>query len=167
MRYPIVIEPGGDTSAFGVIVPDLPGCFSAGDTLDEAMDNTVESIELHLEALLHDHAEIPHPSPIEIHSSNPDYAEWVFAVVEVDLAKLRSTTKRYNITMSERVMAMVDTAASQSGESRSAYLTKAAVMRVETGWIVTPTIPYHEMNAANDAGELPSGNEDTDLRRSA
>jgi len=54
----------------------------------------------------------------------------VFAEVEVDLAKLRSTTKRYNITMPERVMAMVDTAASQSDESCSAYLTKAAVM----GW---------------------------------
>jgi len=135
MRYPIVIEPGDDDAAFGVVVPDLPGCFSAGDTLDEAMDHAVESIELHLEALLHDHTDIPHPSPIEKHRSNPDYAGWVFAVVEVDLAKLRSTTKRYNITMSERVMAMVDTAASQSGESRSAYLTRAAVMRVETGLV--------------------------------
>ena len=64
-------------------------------------------------------------------------------------------------------MGMVDTAASQSGESRSAYLTKAAIMRVETGWIVPPTIPYHEMNAANDVVELPPGNEDTDFRRSA
>ena len=37
MNYPIAIEPGTDTTAFGVVVPDLPGCFSAGDTLDEAM----------------------------------------------------------------------------------------------------------------------------------
>ena len=37
MRYPIVIEPGTDATAFGVIVPDLPGCFSAGDSLDEAV----------------------------------------------------------------------------------------------------------------------------------
>ncbi|MDX8389882.1 MAG: type II toxin-antitoxin system HicB family antitoxin [Mariprofundaceae bacterium] len=39
--------------------------------------------------------------------------------------------KRFNITMQERVMAMVDAAASQSGENRSAYLAKAAMMRVE------------------------------------
>ena len=32
MRYPIAIEPGDDTHAFGVIVPDLPGCYSAGDS---------------------------------------------------------------------------------------------------------------------------------------
>ena len=39
MKYPIAIEPGDDKHAYGVVVPDLPGCFSAGDTLDEAMDN--------------------------------------------------------------------------------------------------------------------------------
>jgi len=37
MNYPIAIEPGDKRHAFGVTVPDLPGCFSAGDTLDEAM----------------------------------------------------------------------------------------------------------------------------------
>ena len=35
MRYPIAIETGSDTTAYGVVVPDLPGCFSAGDTIDE------------------------------------------------------------------------------------------------------------------------------------
>jgi predicted RNase H-like HicB family nuclease len=36
-RYPIVVEPCTETAAYGIVVPDLPGCFSAGDTLDEAM----------------------------------------------------------------------------------------------------------------------------------
>ena len=34
MRYPVTIEPGTDTTAWGVVVPDLPGCFSVGDTLE-------------------------------------------------------------------------------------------------------------------------------------
>ena len=46
MRYPIAIEPGNGDHAFGVVAPDLPGCFSAGDTLDEAIDNAKEAIEL-------------------------------------------------------------------------------------------------------------------------
>ena len=46
MRYPFAIEPGDETHAFGVIVPDLPGCYSAGDTLEEAHANAVESAEL-------------------------------------------------------------------------------------------------------------------------
>lgn len=27
MRYPIAIELGSDTATYGVVVPDLPGCF--------------------------------------------------------------------------------------------------------------------------------------------
>jgi predicted RNase H-like HicB family nuclease len=50
MKYPIAIEPGDADHAYGVMVPDLPGCFSAGDTLDEAIDNAKEAIELWLEA---------------------------------------------------------------------------------------------------------------------
>ena len=46
MRYPIVIEPGTDATAFGVIVPDLPGCFSAGDSLDEAVLGAEEACRL-------------------------------------------------------------------------------------------------------------------------
>ncbi len=148
MRYPIVIEPGSDATAYGVIVPDLPGCFSAGDTLDEAMSNASEAIELHLEALLHNGADIPAASPIEKHQSNSDYAGWLWAVVEIDLARLHSATKRYNITMPERVMAMVDVAAKQAGESRSAYLARAAMARIETGMFFIPTT--QNMPIAND-----------------
>jgi predicted RNase H-like HicB family nuclease len=47
MRYPIAVETGDAKHAFGVVVPDLPGCFSAGDTLDEALTNSREAILLH------------------------------------------------------------------------------------------------------------------------
>jgi predicted RNase H-like HicB family nuclease len=43
MRYPVAIEPGTDTAAFGVVIPDLPGAFSAGDTSDEAMAGAEEA----------------------------------------------------------------------------------------------------------------------------
>jgi HicB_like antitoxin of bacterial toxin-antitoxin system len=42
MRYPIAVETGDAKHAYGVVVPDLPGCFSAGDTLDEALTNSQE-----------------------------------------------------------------------------------------------------------------------------
>ncbi len=44
MKFIVAIEPGTETSAFGVVVPDLPRCFSAGDTLDEALDNVRAAI---------------------------------------------------------------------------------------------------------------------------
>lgn len=42
MRYPLAIEPRTDEAAYRVVVPDLPGCFSAGDTLEEAIAGTEE-----------------------------------------------------------------------------------------------------------------------------
>ena len=57
MKYPIAIEPGDKDTAFGVVVPDLPGCFSAGDDLEEAMENVKESISLWLESTLSDKVE--------------------------------------------------------------------------------------------------------------
>ena len=39
MKYPIAIEPGDEDHAWGVVVPDLPGCFSAADSgIDEAIE---------------------------------------------------------------------------------------------------------------------------------
>ena len=52
MRYPVAIEPGTKTEAFGVVVPDLPGCFSAGDTMEEAMAKAEEAIAAWIETAL-------------------------------------------------------------------------------------------------------------------
>jgi predicted RNase H-like HicB family nuclease len=54
MRFVIAIEPGDEKHAFGVVVPDLPGCFSAGDTLDEAFENAKEAIDLWCETVIQD-----------------------------------------------------------------------------------------------------------------
>ena len=39
MLFPIAIERGDEQHAYGVVVPDLPGCHSAGDTFEEALAN--------------------------------------------------------------------------------------------------------------------------------
>jgi predicted RNase H-like HicB family nuclease len=48
MLYPIAIEAGDEQHAYGVTVPDLPGCFSAGDTMEEAIANAKEAITGHI-----------------------------------------------------------------------------------------------------------------------
>ena len=46
MKYPIAIEPGDDSSSWGVVVPDLPGCFSASDAgIDNAIEHSKETIK--------------------------------------------------------------------------------------------------------------------------
>ena len=65
MKYPIAIEPGNAKTAWGVVVPDLPGCFSAADSgIDEAIDNAKESIELWIETAIDAGQNIPKPSSI-------------------------------------------------------------------------------------------------------
>ena len=39
--YSVIVQsPENGNEAWGMIVPDIPGCFSAGDTLEEALENT-------------------------------------------------------------------------------------------------------------------------------
>ena len=83
MYFPIVIHKDPD-SDYGVTVPDLPGCFSAGSTVDEAMLMAREAIELYLDTLIQDGREIPTPSEIESLRHNPDYAGAIWAFVSAD-----------------------------------------------------------------------------------
>lgn len=83
MNYPIVIEPGSETTAFGVVVPDLPGCFSAGDTLDEAIENSKEAIALWIETVLDDGGTVPQPKPVAEYAQDAAYAGLIRAVVAV------------------------------------------------------------------------------------
>ena len=82
MRYPIAIEPGTDTTAWGVVVPDLPGCFSAGDTLEEAMTQAEEAITAWVEVTIDAGESIPKPSALEsLRAAHPEFEGWVWALV--------------------------------------------------------------------------------------
>jgi predicted RNase H-like HicB family nuclease len=89
MRYSIAIEPATETTSFGVVVPDLPGCFSAGDTLDEAMDGAGEAVAAWIDAVLDAGTSIPPPSDMDAIARNPDYAGWTFGVITLGPAPLR------------------------------------------------------------------------------
>lgn len=130
MRFPIVIR-NDDGSGYGVTVPDLPGCFSAGETLDEAMESAREAIARHIEGLLMDGAAIPAPAPLEAHQANEDYRDGVWALVSTDISKLSGKAKRINITLPARVLAIVDQAAVREGRSRSGLLADAALRYVQ------------------------------------
>jgi predicted RNase H-like HicB family nuclease len=122
MRYPIVIEAGTDSTAFGVVVPDLPGCFSAGDSLDEAILGAEEAASAWIDAALDAGEVIPPPSSLDALRQNPDYAAWTFAVITLDAALFDDTIERVNITLPRRVLKRLDALARAAGESRSGYI---------------------------------------------
>jgi predicted RNase H-like HicB family nuclease len=122
MRYPVAIEPGSETTAFGVVVPDLPGCFSAGDSLDEAIAAAEEAAAAWIDAALDAGQAIPTPSRLDEMSKCSDYAGWMFAVITLDPALLDDTTERVNITLPRRVLRRLDALARAAGESRSGFI---------------------------------------------
>lgn len=129
MRYPIAIELGDKRHAFGVVVPDLPGCFSAGDNMDEAISNAKEAMELWIETVIDDGGVVPEPRSIAEHQASPEFSGWVWAVVSVDLAELSDKTERVNITLPARVLRRIDQAAKAAGESRSGFIAHMALRR--------------------------------------
>lgn len=132
MLYPIAIEPGDDSRAFGVVVPDIPGCFSAGDTLDEAIANAREAIDFHLDGLAEDNAEIPVARSFAKHQANPEYAGWIWAVVEVDVTRYLGKAEKINITLPASLIRRIDEFVSRHPEyrSRSGFLAQSALDRI-------------------------------------
>jgi len=96
VRYPVAIEIGNDKTAYGVIVPDLPGTFSAGDTLDEALTNAAEAILFGLKDYVGRGEALPIPSELEMLRNGKGSAEkfppgaWDWFVVDVDTSKLEA-----------------------------------------------------------------------------
>ena len=132
MRFPIVIHKD-EGSSYGVTVPDLPGCFSGGESLEEALTASEEAILSHIEVLLMDGESVPKHRPLDEHQANEDYADGVWALVDADVSKLSGKSVRVNITLPERVLAIVDEAAKREGETRSGYLVRAALGYVGKG----------------------------------
>ena len=126
MRYPVVIHKDPD-SDYGVTVPDLPGCFSAGVTMDEALVSAVEAIELHLEGLLEEGESLPLPGSIERHRNDQAYSDGVWGFVMIDLSKLSGRSRRVNITLPERLLTVMDRFAGENGETRSGLIARATV----------------------------------------
>jgi predicted RNase H-like HicB family nuclease len=60
MDYLVLFEKAGDGSIWAK-VPDLPGCYSFGETLDEAKIQIKEAIEFHIEGLKEEGLNVPDP----------------------------------------------------------------------------------------------------------
>lgn len=125
MRYPIFIEPGDHDHAFGVIVPDLPGCFSAGDTLEEALDNAREAVATWLESQLDNGEAVPASKTVDAYFK--DFAGWIPSMVDIDLADVLGEAERINISLPKRVIRRLDAQAEKANTNRSAYIAKLAL----------------------------------------
>ena len=126
MFIPVAIHKD-EGSVFGVSVPDVPGCFSYGDTVEDALKNAQEAVIFHVEGLLEDgeFASLT-PSSIEDLQDSNEYPDALWALVDIDLSRLSSKQTRFNVSWPEYLLARVDEYAAAHHETRSGFLAKAA-----------------------------------------
>lgn len=135
MLYPIAIFAGDEQYAWGVEVPDIPGCFSAGDNLDDALAMAREAIEGHLELLAEASEPIPEARSLTVHARNPDYAGCTWAVVDIDVIRYMGKAEKLNITLPGHLVARIDAYVKSHPEqkSRSGFLAEAALRVLQHG----------------------------------
>lgn len=125
MHYIAVIDKSID-SAYGVRFPEVPGCFSAADTLGEIIPNSIEALSLFLEDA--------EPAP-------PRGLEYVREQVAGDIAngavlmmipyvRNRKRTVRVNLSLEKGFVDTLDEAARMRGMTRSAFVQKAAAREI-------------------------------------
>ena len=92
-------------SDYGVSFPDLPGCITAGATLDEARAMAAEALALHLEGLAADGDPVPDPSSLQDIMSDAENRDGV--AILVDPPKAAAKAIRLNITLALCIKASI------------------------------------------------------------
>lgn len=124
-------------SDFGVEFPDLPGCVTAGVTLDEAAAMAREALALHLEGMAEEGEPLPEPSSLEDVTVLATSAGAVPILVAAPPLKGRAV--RINVTMDENLLAEIDAAAGPG--ARSGFLAQAARAALRGGEVAVEKAP--------------------------
>jgi predicted RNase H-like HicB family nuclease len=127
MRYIAFIHKDPD-SAYGVSFPDVPGCISAGDTIDEAVRNAVEALSGHVRMLEADGDPVPLPRDFDAIMADENLVEDREGVMTtvIPLLRDRGSSMRVNVSFDLGLLEAIDATARARGQTRSAFLASAA-----------------------------------------
>lgn len=90
MLYPVYVYKE-DTSAYGIVFPDIPGCFAAADDIQKVPRAAQEAVEAHFGA---DEDPIPAASAPDAWTGHADYEGGFWMLVDLDLSRARSRAVR-------------------------------------------------------------------------
>jgi predicted RNase H-like HicB family nuclease len=126
-RYVVVVD--GKPGAFGMWVPDMPGCTSMGETLADLLANAQEALQLWAEDAIDGGEKVPKPRTMEQVRKDPDVARDLAAGAALAIVPLVVETGRpvkANLSLDAGLLAAIDEAAAARGLTRSAFLASAA-----------------------------------------
>lgn len=116
-----IIEQDGD-SAYGVTFPDLPGCYSAADKIEDVVPNAAEALELWFED--QDHVE-----PMRLDQVRTKCADELAAggsLIAVPYIVNENRVARVNLSIERGILDAIDKAAAERRLTRSAFVAQAA-----------------------------------------
>jgi predicted RNase H-like HicB family nuclease len=97
--FPAIFEPG-EKKGYTVSFPDLPGCITEGDTMEEALHMAKEALELHLYGMEEDEDEIPNPSrPEELKVPEKSFVSLVEVWMPVIRDKMENKAVKKTLTI--------------------------------------------------------------------
>ena len=123
MRYYVTIihhEPG---CAYGVLFPDVPGCYSAGDSLSEAIENAKEALILFSEEFK---GPMPAPRSYDEIMASGDYDDEDVIVAMTPCLDTSGHSVKANVTFEAGLLNAIDEAAKERRLTRAAFLAQAA-----------------------------------------
>jgi predicted RNase H-like HicB family nuclease len=124
MLFPMIVYKS-EGSSYGGLLPDFPGCYPMGETLDALLQDAQSAVETWMAG--EDPAIFPLSTPIDDVQAGEDAKGRVLVMVDIDTAFMDSATQRINITAPRYALNRIDKLAKASGMSRSAYMVKAAL----------------------------------------
>lgn len=106
-EYPFIIRHLAKADGGGYLIefPDLPGCLSDGETVDEAIHNGRDAVDCWLHAAEASGRSIPKPGDFELHSG-----KWVQRVPKSLHCRLAEKAKAEGVSLNTLVIAMVSEA---------------------------------------------------------
>lgn len=123
MRYTILID--GTKGAYGVTVPDLPGCTAMGATIEEALANTVAAMRDWAEVTEEAGGAVPAPRDPEAVSADAEVREALAAgamLASAPLVRETGRSTRANLSLDTGILAAIDAEASRQKLTRSAFV---------------------------------------------
>jgi predicted RNase H-like HicB family nuclease len=119
---------------YGVVFPDLPGCTTSGDTIEQAYENAFEALALHIEGMNDDGMALPEPTPFN--APLPSWLENETGRIERAVlvpVRIPGRAIRISITIDKGLLGRLDTLAAANGDTRSGYIAEAVRRRMEQG----------------------------------
>ncbi|SFU74924.1 type II toxin-antitoxin system HicB family antitoxin [Xenorhabdus koppenhoeferi] len=127
MRYPIYLHQADDGS-FSGFLPDVVGCYFAGNTIDDAIVDAANALGTYFE-YLNEQGQLPvNAKTVADHLNDEDCTGGIWAYVDIDLSKYEGRTTKLNITLPQFLLARIDDYVNSHREyhSRSGFFAELA-----------------------------------------